>query len=173
MIEQIVLAVLNPLVSKLTDDFLNKRRNTVAIAELQDQVIRLLAGHRELEIEVAQARMAVLSLSRYLALTQGNIFVLRDDRLEVAISPQSERQIVIGHAIDSFSSSVEAHLQRQLGRSSKASAHSGSAVSPPALRSASGEGSMSSKRDRSSEALSKFFDGFEEEIMRARLGREE
>ncbi len=167
MIEAIILAVLNPLVTKLTEDFLDRRRNKVAISELQDQVLRFVAQQREMEIEVTQTRMAVLALTRYLALTQAEIFILKPDAIELAINPTKHERAVVGHAIQDFSSSVETHLQRSFRRSQ---------VSRPTSSSFS-ERSAKANRDHvqpaSAEALDRFFDGFDEEIMRVRLGRED
>lgn len=163
MIEPITLAVLKPLVTKLTEDFLARRRNKVAISELQDQVLRLLMSQRELQFEVTQARMAVVALTRYLALTQAETFVLHRDRLELAIEPPDHRQAVIGHAIEDFNSSVEARLQRQSSRMPRQRPVS----SLPA------KAVTSDVQNASPDALSRFFDDFDEEIMRTRLGREE
>lgn len=150
---EFILAVLAPLVSKLTEDFLDRRRDRVSVVELQDQISRLLASRWQVEADVAQVRMAVIALTRYLARTQGEIFVLRDDLLELSIPSNDRRQETVGHAISDFNSLVEARLNRR-----------------PSLRSP-----KNPVRDRpvvSSEALNEFFDGFEEGIMRARLGRE-
>jgi hypothetical protein len=167
MIEAIVLAVLKPLVSKLAEDFLGGRRNKVAIVDLQDQVLLLLRSHRELEIEISQARMAVLALTRYLALTQSETFILRRDPLELAISSNVRELATVDHAIQDFNSSVKARLQKQSNRTARS--HGTSSPSNFML----GKSSTSHATDESSEALNRFFDGFEEEIMRTRLGREE
>jgi hypothetical protein len=171
MFEAIVLAVLKPLVSKLTEDFLNRRRSTVTIAELQDQVIRLMVSHRELEGQVTEARMSVIALTRYLALTQGGIFILNGDRLELATVPLDQRQVLVGHAIEDFNSTVEARLQRQFKRAERTTRQSRSPL-PRSSGLAPTHGSVGAAVN-SSEALNSFFDNFEEEIMRTRLGREE
>jgi hypothetical protein len=169
MIETLVLAVLNPLVSKLTEDFLTRRRNTVHIADLQDQVVRLMASHLQLEEEVTQTRLSVIALTRYLARTQAEVFVLKGDFLQLVTVAPNQRQVLIGHAIQDFSSGVEARLQERLGRSEQTTQQSKSQLSrstqPDSTRATGGNNAASS-----SEALNKFFDGFEEEIMRARLG---
>jgi hypothetical protein len=167
MIETIVLAVLKPLVSKLTEDFLDGRRNKVAIADLQDQVLRLLRSQREMEIEISQARMAVLALTRYLALTQSETFVLRRDPLELVISSKVQELATVDHAIQDFDTSVKARLHRESNRTAR------SHGTPSSSNSVAAKGPTSHARDASSGALDRFFDGFEEEIMRARLGREE
>lgn len=157
MIEStIVAAVLSPLVSKLTEDFLRRRRNAVKITELQHQVVDLLASQRRLEVEAAQARLTVLALTRYLALSQHDIFVVHEDLLELAIAPGGENTAVIGGAIDRFNSSVEAHVARR---------HRLAVESPPQSP------ERSARRQAEADSLNRFFDGFEEEIMQARLGR--
>lgn len=165
-------AVLSPFVRKLTENFLNRQRNTVGVAELQDQVTRLLDSQRDLEFENTQARMVVLAFARYLAHTQREIFVLKNDRLEIVTRPPSEREEFIEHAIDNFAISLEARLKRRADGSPEAAqprppSHSASS------RSTSSESSTGAVGVATSEALNKFFEGFEEEIMRTRLGRVE
>src|SRR5262245_29064618 len=76
MVVELLAAILSPFVSQVTEHFLDGRRDTVPVSELQRQVLSLLAGQRELEFEVTQARMAVLALSRYLAYTHQETFIL-------------------------------------------------------------------------------------------------
>lgn len=171
MVTEILLAVLSPFVTKLTEDFLDHRRNTVAVTELQDQIVRLLADHRELQMEVVQARMAVVALTRYLVLTHGETFVLHGDRLELARDPQGRRQTILGHVIEDFSSSVEARVGGRQSRPPEPRRPS-RPLPPQSARPTSTTESADGSRTASAEALKGFFDDFEEEIMRARLGRE-
>lgn len=152
MVDAIVLSVLKPFVSKLTEAFLQRRRNKVAIADLQDQVLRLVMSQRELQIEVQQAQQTILALTRYLVLTHADTFIVQQGHLELAAKPVDADRVVVGQAIQGFTSSVEASVQH---RSRHARDPQSSVVSA----------------DTSSEALDRFFDGFAEEIMQARLGR--
>lgn len=158
-------AVLSPFVSKLTDNFLNRQRNSVAVTELQDQVARLLDSRDDLEIESIQTRMAVLAFARNLAFTQHDIFVLKGDRLEVLGRPSSGREELIERAIDDFSLSLEARLKRIEARRAR--------EAEPYPRPTFTPGPPSNVGVATPEALAKFFDGFEEEVMRARMGRDE
>jgi hypothetical protein len=173
MIATIVPAVLGPLVKKLTNDFLNRRRNMVTISELQDQVVRLMASHRELQFEVAQAQMTVIALTRYLAMTQGQAFVFNGDRLELAIGPQGQRETLIGHALSDFNSSVETHVRRQLNSAARTAQQPAPPAYSPSSRSIPTEGSASGAQALSSKALDAFFEGYAAEVMQARLGRED
>lgn len=160
--ETLIVAVLQPMVAKLTEYFLDKRRSSVTIAELQNQVLQLLETQRDLQFEVASARMAVIALSRYLSLTHREIFLLRGESLELAVAEQEQRQALVAPAIRDFSQSLEARFARKNSQfASRVNDSREGQIAPPsrpeAVRS-------------TSDALSKFFDGFEEEIMRARLG---
>lgn len=167
-------AVLSPFVSKLTDNFLNRQRNTVTVAELQEQVTRLLDTQQDLVIESMQARMVVLAFARYLARTQREIFVLRDDhRLEVISRPPSEREDLVERAIEDFTLSLETRLRQNEARRSREAAQPWPPPRSPRSRSTSSQTPPSTVGVATPEALNKFFDGFGEEIMRARLGRAE
>jgi hypothetical protein len=165
----VALAVLTPFVSKLTEDFLDRRRGAVKTAELQDQVVRLMGDHRELEIEVAQTQKAVIALTRYLAFTQGEAFVFKGDRLELAISADGQRDEVVGNAIGNFHRAVAEICAQRGGRPPGAPGQPRPQSSQPK---ASGS-STSDSRAASPDALDRFFEGFEEEVMKARLGQEE
>lgn len=172
MVAEIILSVLSPFVTKITEDFLGRRRATVAVADLQDQVVRLMASHRELEIEVAQARLAVVALTRYLVMTQGEIFALQGDHLTLEIKPRRRRQVILGQVLDDFSSSVESSISKRQTLRPEFSPDTPPQPSP-LTRSASKNDSTNETPAAPNKALSGFFDGFEEEIMRARLGQEE
>ncbi|MBV9011135.1 MAG: hypothetical protein JO281_23045 [Pseudonocardiales bacterium] len=154
IITKVIFAVLSSLVKKLTENFLDGRRDKVSVRDLQDQVIRLVASHSQMQTEVTRIRMTVIALIKYLALTQGEVFILHDDDLlELAVLASDQRMEMIGYAIGNFDTLVKARLnQRRSLRSPKEQASNSPTVA--------------------SEALNKFLDGFEEEIMRARLGRE-
>ncbi len=154
MVAELFLAVLSPFVSTLTEHFLNGKQEKVPVARLQDQVIRLMASQRELEIQVEDARRAVFTLTRYLAFSQGEIFAFHDNRLELAIKSPGQRQVIIGHAIEDFNYSVMSRVQVKRNRqvTSRPEPVAGSSIA-------------------SSEALDRFFEGFEEEIMKERQGR--
>lgn len=157
--EQLIIAVLQPMLVKLTEYFLEKRRSSVTITELQDQVLQLLATQRDLQIEVINARMAVLALSRYLSLTHQEIFFLRGESLELAVAEQDQRQALIAPAIKDFGLSVEARLEHKRRRFvTQDNYQKVTPVARPEIP------------QYESDALGQFFDGFEEEIMRARLG---
>src|SRR5262245_20166029 len=164
----VALAVLTPFVTKLTEDFLDRRRGTVDTAELQGQVVRLMGDHRELEIEVAQTQKAVIALTRYLAYTQGKAFVFKGDRLELAINAEGQRDEIVANAIGNFKRAVE-EMRAQRG------GHAPGASEQPRPQSSQPKPSGNSTSDRraaSPEALERFFEGFEEEVMKTRLGQE-
>ncbi|MDH2430412.1 hypothetical protein [Sphaerisporangium sp. TRM90804] len=158
MVAELVLAVLYPFVGKLTEDFLNRRRKGVDIAEIQEQVVRLMASQRAVETELADARVTVLALTRHLVRTQGQTFVLHGDRLELLAG--QEPGSGVGPVIERFSSSVEQRLHTRRAASG-----------PPHVPARAPAAAPVSAAD-SAEALNSFFDGFEEEIMRARRGQE-
>lgn len=157
--EQLIIAVLQPMLVKLTEYFLEKRRSSVTITELQNQVLQLLATQSDLQIEVINARMAVIALSRYLSLTHQEIFFLRGESLELAVVEQEQRQALIAPAIKDFGRSVEARLEQKQRR---LATQGNSQRATPVVR--------HKIPQHESDALNQFFDGFEEEIMRARLG---
>jgi hypothetical protein len=162
MMEQLLFVVLQPMVAKLTEYFLDKRRGSVTIAELQNQVLQLLAAQRDLQIEVTKARLAVIALSRYLSLTHQEIFLLRGESLELAVAEQDHRQALVAPAIRDFNQSVQARLARQSNQSMTRGDDSCKTRAALPSRPEAGQSAP--------DALSEFFDGFEEEIMRARLG---
>jgi hypothetical protein len=104
-------------------------------------------------------------LTRYLALTQQETFLLRGGSLELSVENNSQGRASVEPAIKDFSHAVQARIERQNQRSahlpgaSKNRAAISSAT--PVQRTVSPDGSK---------ALDDFFDGFEEEIMRTRLG---
>jgi len=164
--------VLGPFVSKVTENFLGRQRNTVSVAELQDQVSRLLESQRELNVENAKTRVAVLFFARHLARTHGETFALTDDRLELVAKDTGRREEIVEHALGGFSSSVEARLMERAGKSPGA-AHVRPVSPPTSSRPPHPETSTATVGTATSEALNRFFEGFDKEIMDARLGRGE
>lgn len=160
--EQLLIAVLQPMISKLTEYFLEKRRNSVTIAELQNQVLQLLETQRDLGIEVTKARLAVIALSRYLSLTHQEIFLLRGGSLELAVAEQAQRQALVAPAIRDFGQSVEARLVKRMNSSTTRGYHSRKAWTAPPARPVI--------TPAESAALAEFFNGVDEELMRTRLG---
>ena len=174
MVTEIILAVLSSLVTTLTEDFLGRRRDDVSVSELQNQVVDLMADQHALRFEIAEARVTVLALTRYLAFTHGEAFVLNDDRLRLVAEPsQDRRQVILGEVISDFDSSVRERVgrraERRRGLPRPASPRPpGPASSAPRASSRETDAPITSEA-----ALEAFFDGFDEEVLRARLGQGE
>lgn len=201
MTEHPALEALGPLIDALGDNFLAQQRDMVTVAQLQDQVIQLLVADTGPDIDVGRVKMTVFTLIRLLATTQHRVFRLSGDRLWVLSEPQAQRQILIEDAIDDFDDDVEARLRRHSGRSAEPAPQSQTApvagrpprrrprrnvtrTSPapapapvPVPKSGPGENrnmpAGPGSQQSSDPALDAFFDGFHEEILRARLGRTE
>jgi len=182
----LIQLVLPPLVSQLTEGFMDRRRDGVTVDELQRRVIDILVNQRAMEYEMTDMRMTVLALTRYLANSQRDTFVLYgDDRLELAVGSQPPRAAEISQALAEFQETMEELVRRRAGGSvgprADGARHSpvGSrqqeraplapAVPVPRRYARSAE---AEPLEVTPEALSSFFDGFDEEIMRARLGRD-
>jgi hypothetical protein len=163
--EQIIIALLPSMAKKLAEYFLDKRRNSVTIKELQDQILQLLEVQRGLQIEATQARLAIMALTRYLALTQQETFLLRGGSLELAAGDRGKGRALVEPAIRDFSHTVQARIERQNRRSTRLTSvpknRATISSATPVQRTVSPE---------ESKALGVFFEGFEEEIMRTRLG---
>lgn len=169
MITAIIGAVLPPLIRELTDDFLDRRRDRVTVAELQHQVTHLLISQRQVEIELTQVRMAVLALTRYLAVTQNETFVFQNDQLELASPPPARQPAAISKAIEDFHASVEARVNQSRKPPSKIDVK----LRPNTLAPNSLSAASKSPSAVSADALARFFDGFDEEVMRERLHHSE
>ena len=172
----IIQQVLPPLLGQLTNGFLEGRRNSVTVAELQAQVVRLLVDQRQMEIDIEKANLTVLALTRFLANSQRKTFVLYDDdRLELNVSRRGTREDEVGRALEDFYVDIERLAFRRAGippakpQRGETPSPRGETPSPPE----SWRPKATSAREplaATPKALSTFFDGFEEEIMRARLG---
>jgi hypothetical protein len=164
----IALAVLEPLVGKLTDAFLRKKRQSVAVAELQDQVVQMLANQQKAEVEIRAAQLAILSLTRYLAMTQPNIFVLRGDRLEISAGPNGNGiEPSIGDALSAFNASVEHQVHQRIDPATITPPAPNPSVPPRQLQKG-----VAPPPCTDEEALNRFFEDFDREIMRTRLGEQ-
>ncbi|MGI8330487.1 hypothetical protein ACRYCC_11030 [Actinomadura scrupuli] len=152
---EILLGVLSPFISTVTEDFLARRRDAVPLSELEDQVIRLAAGQRHMEDELVQIRQAVVVLTRFLAEYGAETFSYRGERLELAGGLDERRQVVVGQVIESFEQEVTAQVQARRQRSRRRPEPREIPAGP------------------TSDQLKGFLDGFEEEIRRARLGQED
>lgn len=151
---EILLGVLSPFISTVTEDFLARRRDAVPLSELEDQVIRLAAGQRNMENELVQIRQAVVVLTRFLAEYGAETFSYQGERLELAGGLDERRQVVVGQVIESFEQEVTAQVQARRQRQRR----------PEPRPIPAGP---------TSDQLKGFLDGFEEEIRRARLGQED
>jgi hypothetical protein len=166
----IIQQVLPPLLGQLTNGFLEGRRNSVSVAELQAQVVRLLVDQRLMEIDIEKANLTVLALTRFLANSQRNTFVLYDDdRLELNVRRRGTREDEVGRALEDFYVDIERLTFRRAGIP-PAKPQRAETPSPPESWQPKAT-SASEPLAATPKALSTFFDGFEEEIMRARLGR--
>jgi len=150
MLSSTIAAVLPSVAGKITEGFIQRKRTKIAITELQDQVVQLLASNRQLQIEAQETRLAVLALARYLAMTQAEVFALRDGQLALASAARdnASQKIAIESAIHNFSSRVESHPQSRRQQLIPARTPTPTPAKAP--------------RD--------FIDGFNEEVMRARTG---
>jgi hypothetical protein len=161
MVGEILLAVLPSLVSTLTDQFLNRKRDTVDLTDLQQQVTQLAINQQAVSAEAEHARRAVKVLVRYLTVAEKATFLLRGDHLELAEGVAGRPDNDLARVLQEFGTAVEGQVRQR----------------PPKLRSSvpgsspSGAGEAVGD-DRLEQALEHFFDGFDEEIRRARLGHE-
>lgn len=149
MITELLVGVLQPFITKVTEEFLRRRRDAVDMRVLQDQVAQLVAAQYASSVAAAEVRRAVMVLTRYLVVTSGNMFLIEDDgdELRLATRFDRERDDALRPAIRNFD-----HLLRQeIRRRQLVSAELGSSEKS---------------------ALDGFTDGFAEEILDLRLGRE-
>jgi hypothetical protein len=161
MVGEILLAVLPSLVSTLTDQFLGRKRGSIDLTDLQQQVTQLAINQQVLSAEADQARRAVKVLVRYLTVAERETFLLRGDHLELAEGVAGRPDNDLARVLQEFGTSVEGQVrQRQPKLRSSA---------PGPSPSGAGE---AVEDDRLEQALEHFFDGFDEEIRKARLGHE-
>ncbi|HEY3480872.1 MAG TPA: hypothetical protein VGL02_18415 [Streptomyces sp.] len=103
--EEVFLAALPPFTRSLTDGFVEQRRATVSITELQDRVVTLVAFPERGPDEI-RTRHAVRFLIRYLARSQERYFFIESDQLhhrvpEPADDGETRRVIVeFSHDVD-------------------------------------------------------------------------
>ena len=146
MVAEIFLAVLPPLFGKLTEAFLGNRHQSVDLAQLQEEVARLVRSQRELAVELSEYQRATAHLVRYVARSRRDVFVFHGGQLVLA--EQALQRDDLRELIDGMGADLERRLRQRQAR-------------PPIA-------------DRqSASALDAFFDGFEEEVTRARLGHED
>ena len=167
----IIQQVLPPLLGQLTNGFLEGRRNSLTVAELQAQVVRLLVDQRQMEVDIEKANLTVLALARFLANSQRKTFVLYDDdRLELNVSRLGPREDEVGQALEDFYVDIERLAFRRAGIP-PAKPQRAESPSPPESRRPRPKATPPREPLAATpKALSTFFDGFEEEILRARLG---
>jgi hypothetical protein len=113
MIAEIITAAVPTLITRLADEFFAKRRDSVDIGELQEQVARLVAERNALGCELEEIRHVVLVLARYLALTRQDVFVLRTDHLALTEQYRIDREVTVVPVIDDFRMRVEQSVVRR------------------------------------------------------------
>jgi RecA/RadA recombinase len=160
-----VLAVLPSLAGKLAENFLEHKRKKVDIAELQDQIASLVAANHQMRLEAQDTRLAVMSLTRYLATSQSNVFVFQNNQLELSATlRENDQRQSIGKAISEFDSAVRASARQRLAQEAQVASGEQAKVQVRQGRAA--------PENIASDPLDDFFDDFDREIMNRRLGRE-
>jgi hypothetical protein len=171
MIAEIFTAALPALVTHLTDTFSTRRRDSVDVRELQEQVARLAATQNSLQGNLAEVEHAVLILTRYLALTRQDAFSLAGEQLVLAEQFRSRREAVVTPVMTDFGARVEQSIEKHQNQAIEAfRRQQSSAPTAPAERdmpwpnSPQHRGGTRSPHD--------FLDTFAEEVLDLRLGRE-
>ncbi|VVJ14988.1 Uncharacterised protein [Amycolatopsis camponoti] len=164
MIAEIITAAVPTLVTRLADEFFAKRRDSVDVGELQEQVARLVAEKTSLGCELAEIRQAVLVLARYLAVTRQDVFVLETDHLALTERFRIDREKTVVPVIDDFRTRVERSVERRQNNAiesfrRRAEGLPGRGEIAPAVI----EG----------RAVDDFLSDFSEEVLRLRTGRDE
>jgi hypothetical protein len=113
MIAEVLMATVPSLLMRLTEEFFAKRRDGVDVRELQEQVARLVMEKNSLACELAEVRRAVLVLTRYLVLTRQDVFVLEADQLGLTDQFQRDRETHVAPVIDNFGTRVEQSIQKR------------------------------------------------------------
>jgi hypothetical protein len=166
MIAEILMATMPSLVMRLADEFFDKRRDSVDVRELQEQVARLVVEKNALSCELGEIRRAVLVLARYLALTRQDAFMLEADQLSLTDRFQSERETKVAPVIVDFGERVEQRLQQRQECATEAfrRRHSTRFVEPAIV-------SIPVVKSSEPDAVDNFLAGFGEDVLDMRLGR--
>jgi hypothetical protein len=168
MIAEIFTATLPALVSRLVDEFSAKRRDSVNVRELQEQVARLTAAQNSLRHNLAEVEHVVLILTRYLALTRQDAFALTGDRLVLTEPFRREREAVVAPVMTDFGARVELSIERRQKHIIESFRRQQTAElverDEQATDSADRFGTARTSRD--------FLESFAEEVLDMRLGRE-
>lgn len=168
MIAEVLTATLPALVLRLTDEFSAKRRDSVNVRELQEQVAQLMAAEKSLRYNLAEVEHVVLILTRYLALIRRDAFALTGDQLVLTEPFRSERGAVAAPVMTDFGARVVHSIERRQSHAIESFRRQQSAA--PAERdeqhadSADRRGAARTSRD--------FLESFAEEVLDMRLGRE-
>jgi argonaute-like protein implicated in RNA metabolism and viral defense len=166
MIAEILMATMPSLVMRLTDEFFTKRRDSVDVCELQEQVARLVVENNTQACELAEVRHAVLVLARYLVLTRQDAFMLEADQLTLTDQFLLDRETKVPPVIVDFGARVEQRIQQRqdhdievFRRRQSAGSVEQEMVPSPVLK------------HSETVVADNFLAGFTEEVLDMRLGR--
>lgn len=165
MLVETVGLVLPPMISRLTEELVNRRSTKIRLTQLEDDIRHMLAGQQQLAINDIQLRRTVEVLVRLLTRRNPGLFYRQTDALMVTNAPEtsspdsSQLSIALSQYIEDVTAAVERRRQRI------ASTLAGSVPSddPPGRpRSASGMLTID-------DALEEFGRDFDERIAQRRL----
>ena len=160
---ELVTAVLSPFISEVTKEFLGRRRKDIQLKDLQRDVEQTMAAQADLAVNIDEIRKAVVVLARYLALTNSELFYLSENVLGLTERPSKDMAVRFTPAIAQFQGHVERRAVARRTEQARSVGRRQAQTWP--------ETSSRAQQPTQGQELDDFFDGFNEEVMRARLER--
>ncbi|GAA2377093.1 hypothetical protein [Dactylosporangium salmoneum] len=112
MLAEALSLICPPMISKLTEELVNRRSTKVRLAELEDAVRRMVDAQRETAMENAELRRMIMILVRMLVVANPELF-WRDAEVLAVSPPQRELvPIALGQYTTTLHHAVERRRER-------------------------------------------------------------
>lgn len=161
LLYDVLEVVVAPFIQAVTAEFLTKRRISVEMSELKQEVLHLAQAQGSLAANVAEANRAVAVLVK--VLTARRLFRTEDDTLVLADvltdDESSLEDLRFLRHLDEFESRVTVMMREQASRQT---GDTGAARQKP-------NPAPAPRKSNVDAALSQFFEGFDDELRQERL----